>query len=96
MRPGSRRLHLHVHDVLVRGHQPVAHLNHGLEREIGLLQGNHDVLDAGFGIASLESLRQLVCILLDVIHAFNRAFEHTGKICRPGLSRRRRLAERRN
>src|SRR5262245_55811176 len=58
----------HVHDFLVGVDEAVAHLGHRLEGDVCLLERDHHFAEIRAGCAGLEALRELVRILLNVVH----------------------------
>src|SRR5512139_3373895 len=57
---------LHPHDFLVSFQDLVSDLHHGPEREIGLLEGNHSLVNVA-GLAELNACDGLVGVILKLI-----------------------------
>src|SRR6266481_2938349 len=92
-RTSSRRpSHLDAHDLLVGVDDLVPHLHHQAERHVGLLHGDHRLVEAHL-VAGRERGDRRVRFLLQRIHLVERALQHLGERMRRAAGRGcRRLA----
>ena len=78
--------HLHIHDVIVSRYHLVSHLYGRLKRDVGLLHRDHGITQAHLVIPQHKGLLQVLRLMLRLIDAVQRRFQHIGEIhtCRGG------------
>jgi hypothetical protein len=78
----ERIIDLHVHHVVIRRDQLVAHLDHFLERHVGLLQRNHHLVQVGIAVAGGKICRHVFRLLLRLIDLLDRVLQTWQKSAR--------------
>ena len=70
---------LHVHHIRIGLHQPVAHMQRGLEADLRLLHGNHGFFQAHGRVFQLHFALQPARVFLRGAHGLERALEGLGE-----------------
>ena len=70
---------LHVHDVCIGLHHAVAHMEGGLEADLGFLDGHHGFFQTDFGVFHLHFSLQSAGLVLGSADCVKRAFEFAGE-----------------
>ena len=78
---------LHVHDVGVGLHHAVAHMEGGLEADLGLLYGHHGFFQADLRVFQLHFPLQAAGFVLGSADCAKRAFEFAGEAATARLRR---------
>src|SRR5258708_4923082 len=94
---------LHARDLLVSGHNLVAHLHHELEAEVSFLDRNHGTVNIG-AIASEDAGNFGFGLSLQLLYVVHRRMQNIGKTClgcgrrpkRPGIRLGRKNSQRRD
>jgi hypothetical protein len=71
---------LHVHYVMVGRDELVAHLDHFLERDVGLLQRDHHLVQVLAAVAGGKICRHRICLLLRLVDLGNRSLQYLGEV----------------
>ena len=73
-------LNLHIHDVVIRRHQLVPHLRHLLERDVGFLQVDHDVLQIDIALTRRKICGHFVGFGLGSTDLIDRALQYRSEV----------------